>query len=258
MLLTENIIDDLHLFRVSMMKRLILAMKELRPSADGIDVGAGYATFPGDGSNLTQVYGISHRGANFDLAELDAFYEGKADNWELIVTPFEAPTLMAQAVKHGYVPDHFETVLALTAKPQDLTLPNGVEIHEMSGDLTTWVQVSDAAWSERDELLEEISWFGRFAAVSKSRRFLAFVDGEPAAVASLVDIDGKCMFAGAATLPKFRGRGLQTALTRRRLAEAGPGAFVQVVAMPGSQSHRNLQRIGFSPLYSKLVMFRRG
>jgi hypothetical protein len=29
-----------------------------------------------------------------------------------------------------------------------------------------------------------------------------------------------------------------------------------VSALPGSQSHRNLQRIGFQPIYSELVMFR--
>jgi hypothetical protein len=257
MLLTDTVIDDLHQFRTNMMRRLVAALKILRPSAEGLETGAGYASYPGDGPNLCQVYGISHRGAEFDLDAIEEFYRGKAENWELIVTPFESQALMAKAVAMGYVPDHFESVLALTAPKPSATKSAEIEVEEITGDMYLWSQVSDAAWNGRDELQEELSWIGRMVSESPTRRFLGRLNGEPAATASLVEVDGRFMFAGASTLPKFRNRGLQTALTNHRLAIAGEGSFVQVVAVAGSQSHRNLQRIGFSPLYSKLVMFRR-
>lgn len=258
MLLTDDLINELHSFRIEMMKRLVTALRKVRPLADGREIGVGYASFPGDGNNLTQVYGISHRGASYDLAEVEAFFEGKANNWELIVTPFESAELMSRGTKLGYQPDHFESVLAMKAAASSFELPQNVNVVEMGGDLTLWARVSDAAWCETNELADELSWIGKIAVASPSRRFMALVEGQPAATASMVEIDGKIMFTGAATLPKYRGMGLQTALTNRRLAEAGSGAFVHVVALPGSQSHRNLQRIGFSPLYSKLVMFRQG
>jgi hypothetical protein len=258
LLLTETLIDDLHQFRIAMMKRFIVSLKQVRPHADFKDVGSGVATYPGNGANLTQVYGISHRNAAFDLEEVDAFFEGKSDNWELIVTPFESTTLMTQAIKIGYAPDHFESVLAMIAGMNAPQVPLGVDVEEVTGDLTQWARVSDAGWCGTNDLADELSPIGQFALAAPTRRFMAYVDGEPAATASLIEIDGKFLFAGASTLPKFRNRGLQTALTQRRLAEAGSGSIVQVVAMPGSQSHRNLQRIGFRPLYSKLVMFRHG
>jgi len=50
--------------------------------------------------------------------------------------------------------------------------------------------------------------------------YLAYVDGVPAAQA-ILDVDGElACLASAGTLPAYRGRGLQTALIRRRLADA--------------------------------------
>ena len=63
---------------------------------------------------------------------------------------------------------------------------------------------------------------------------------------------------GAATLPEFRGRGVQTALINRRLwAAAQQGSEYAVVSTtPGSGSQRNMERRGFRLAYSKIVMVR--
>jgi GNAT superfamily N-acetyltransferase len=85
--------------------------------------------------------------------------------------------------------------------------------------------------------------------------YLAEVDGEPVAAAALV-IDGDIGYlANAATLPSARGRGCQRALIARRLQDAAlhDCEVVLSLAEPGSSSHRNLQRAGLTPAYTKVM-----
>ncbi|MFK7602274.1 GNAT family N-acetyltransferase [Deinococcus sp. SM5_A1] len=78
------------------------------------------------------------------------------------------------------------------------------------------------------------------------RRFLACVDGQPAAAAALSVQNGVAYLAGAATLPEFRERGLQAALIHCRLnALAADCDLVTVTTAFASGSQRNLERHGF-------------
>jgi ribosomal protein S18 acetylase RimI-like enzyme len=76
--------------------------------------------------------------------------------------------------------------------------------------------------------------------------YVARLDGEPAAAATLYLKDGVGYLADAATDPDFRGRGLQSALLRRRISDAAAvGAdIVFSGAAPLSTSHRNMERAG--------------
>ena len=88
--------------------------------------------------------------------------------------------------------------------------------------------------------------------------WLARVDGEPAGAANLRLMDGLAQFCGAATLPAFRRRGVQTSLVSARLADAAEhGCDVAVVTVqPGSRSHQNVQRRGFELLYARAILNR--
>jgi GNAT superfamily N-acetyltransferase len=76
--------------------------------------------------------------------------------------------------------------------------------------------------------------------------YLARADGRPAAGATLFLHQGVGYLADAATDPAFRGRGLQSALLRRRVRYAArAGADVVFSgAEPFSSSHRNMERVG--------------
>jgi len=76
--------------------------------------------------------------------------------------------------------------------------------------------------------------------------YLARADGRPAAVGILYLHDGVGYCADAATDPAFRGRGLQAALLRRRIADACAAGvdFVCSGADYLSTSHRNMERAG--------------
>jgi ribosomal protein S18 acetylase RimI-like enzyme len=76
--------------------------------------------------------------------------------------------------------------------------------------------------------------------------YLARVNGQPAAAATLYVHDRVGYLADSATDPSFRRRGLQVALLRRRIRDAGlAGAdLVFSGAEPLSSSHRNMERVG--------------
>jgi ribosomal protein S18 acetylase RimI-like enzyme len=83
--------------------------------------------------------------------------------------------------------------------------------------------------------------------------YLARVNGRPAAAATLYVHDGVGYLADSATDPSFRRRGLQVALLRRRIHDAGlAGAdLVFSGAEPLSSSHRNMERVGLRLLCSR-------
>ena len=76
--------------------------------------------------------------------------------------------------------------------------------------------------------------------------YLARIDGKPAAAATLYVQERTAYLADAATDPSFRRRGLQTALLRRRMRDAGTAGADLLCsgADPFSTSHRNMERAG--------------
>jgi GNAT superfamily N-acetyltransferase len=89
--------------------------------------------------------------------------------------------------------------------------------------------------------------------------FIAVLDGEVAAGCSLRLFEGVAQLCGAATRPRFRRRGLQTAMLHARLREAAAAGcdLAVVTTEPGSKSQQNVQRAGFALLYSRAVLIKR-
>jgi hypothetical protein len=86
------------------------------------------------------------------------------------------------------------------------------------------------------------------------RRYLALIDGQPAAAAVLTHHDGIAYLAGAATLSGFRERGAQAALIQRRLIDAAEQSEVVAVTTAfASQSQQNLERFGFNLAHLKTL-----
>src|SRR5262249_59813548 len=76
--------------------------------------------------------------------------------------------------------------------------------------------------------------------------YVARIDGTPAAAATLFMHDRVGYLADATTALSFRGRALQLALLRRRMADAlqANADMVFSGATPFSTSHRNMERVG--------------
>lgn len=86
--------------------------------------------------------------------------------------------------------------------------------------------------------------------------YLAYAGERPVAGAALYARDGRGWCGLGATLPAERGRGAQTALLRRRIADARAQGCAWVAAdtlvtKAPSQSRRNMERVGFCAMYER-------
>jgi ribosomal protein S18 acetylase RimI-like enzyme len=88
------------------------------------------------------------------------------------------------------------------------------------------------------------------------RRYFARIGQQVAGVATVRFDGGLAQLCGAATLPAFRRRGVQTALLRRRLADAYEAGceLALLTTQPGSKSQENGHRQGFELLYSRALL----
>jgi ribosomal protein S18 acetylase RimI-like enzyme len=100
--------------------------------------------------------------------------------------------------------------------------------------------------------------FEDMASAKGFERYVARVGDAVAGGASLRLFEGVAQLCGAATLPAYRRRGIQTALLSRRLAESAQrGCDIAVVTTsPGSKSQQNVQRAGFELLYARAILVR--
>ncbi|SRR5579884_219767 len=90
------------------------------------------------------------------------------------------------------------------------------------------------------------------------RHYLAWDGGEPVAIGALFVHGRAGAFEGAATLPGYRGRGAQSALMARRVADAAALGCRWLVSETGEEtpdrpnpSYRNMLRAGFRLLYQR-------
>jgi GNAT superfamily N-acetyltransferase len=96
-----------------------------------------------------------------------------------------------------------------------------------------------------------------FAVIASARDhspcFLAELDGQPGAAGVLSINDGVALFAGAATVPEMRRRGLQGALLQARMRYAAEHGcdLAMMVAEAGGESQRNAERKGFRIAYTR-------
>ena len=88
------------------------------------------------------------------------------------------------------------------------------------------------------------------------QRYCAWIDGQLVGTATLRLDDGLAQLCGAATLPAWRRRGVQTALLQRRLADAADAGceIALMTTSPGTKSQENGLKQGFSLLYVRALL----
>ncbi|OLV19283.1 GNAT family N-acetyltransferase [Deinococcus marmoris] len=155
------------------------------------------------------------------------------------------PTLGAALFDRGFTPVGVGATLYAAAEAPPPRTFAGVEVRELKlgEDTATFNAVLLAGYGFTDPVQRALAILENEGA--GVRRFLACVDGQPAAAALSVQ-NGVAYLAGAATLPEFRGRGLQAALIHCRLNNAAQSCeLVTVTTAFASGSQRNLERYGF-------------
>lgn len=216
-----------------------------------------------------RVNGLRPTDASLVPLIVDWYAERGVRPWFELVPSDDAGDLLAALAAAGAVPIGFHGVVHGPAAP-----PPASAARALAPDLQVDVVVVDSADADafatfrrvrteahelppgiRDEAAADL---GGWRHAAGATLYLATVAGVPAATAALtVDRDsGIAYLADGATVPAFRGRGLQSLLIGRRLVDgAAAGATVSASqASFGTTSHRNLQRAGLTGGFTKLVL----
>ena len=191
------------------------------------------------------------------LDRIENFFLTRNTNPMHEVSPFAGPETLDLLCVRGYRPFEISNVLYRSIDAHPAPLPPGVAISVVqSGKAGLWSEINARGWAhEHPEFEEFLRGVGHLlVARENSPCFLAEIDGQPAAAAALSIHKDVALFAGAATVPEYRRRGLQSALLaeRMRFAAAQGCDLAMMVAEVGSSSQRNAERQGFRVAYTRL------
>lgn len=232
-------------------------------------LAGGRALWGGPHSPLNKIAGLGFGGAldPAALAAIEAAYRERGSAVRVELSNLGDPEIGRLLTGRGYLLVGFENVLAKTLAPGPLPAVDGIEVgvvgeHEEDAWLDTVVDGFAAPDSQGvaadEEFPREVlaQVIGDLNAAADYRRYLARIGGRIAGGASLRMALGVAQMSGAATLPDFRRRGVQSALVARRLADAAAAGcdLAVVTTAPGSKSQQNAQRQGFELLYSRAVL----
>lgn len=227
--------------------------------AEWLECGGAYAVFDGVDSPCTQTFGLGifEELTGKTLDTLESFFHRHGAPVFHEVSPFAGPEALGLLCERGYRPLELTNVLW---KPVTLPAegnPEGVTVRVTGPDeATLWSRICASGWShDHPELADLLMELGAVTAARKHTVcFLAEIDGQPGAAGALCLHDGVALFAGAATVPEFRRRGLQAALLRERMRYAFEHDcdLAMMCAHPGTNSQRNAERTGFHVAYTRI------
>ena len=190
------------------------------------------------------------------LDHLERFFRERncAINHE--VSPLVGVDAFRMLCSRGYKPIEISSIMYCPSRLESALPHERITVRKVeSAEADIWIDVNSRAWGhETPDIIDFLLQVGAVGFARDSNHcFLAEFDGEPAAAGSISIHEGVGLLQGAATLPQFRGRGLQPALLRARLnfaAESGCDMSM-IVAEAGSTSQKNAERQGFRIAYTR-------
>jgi len=245
--------------------RFIEELRRTRPAsgAEVRQVGSGFALFAGPGTPMSQALGLGLDGP-VDAAQIDAVEELLSRGGGAVVVsvlPCADPSLSTLLAERRYRAGEFHHVLLKLLGEDDLgfTAPAGLTVRPIdAGEKELWARTVLAGFLEKEEAnVAEAPWFTP-TVPEGTTCFIAF-DGARAVGAGSVSVEGDvAIFSGTSVLPSARGKGLQLALIRARLAHAKQAgcAMGNSATLPATGSQRNLERAGFRIHHCRVMMVR--
>lgn len=194
------------------------------------------------------------------VAELDDWYRENQTRPRFVIAPGDLSVALGRALAgRGFFQSDFDTVLYAAAPPSIGAADASIEPVTTAAAMEEFLDALLAGWGIPREHHDGAKANMRgWLDVPDWRLFLARVDGRPAAAAKLFLHEGLGYFADAATVPEFRGRGLQSSLLRHRAAVAASSGAELVYSQAefGSTSHRNMERLGLRVLCTRSIWTR--
>lgn len=226
--------------------------------AEWMECGGAIAAFDGVDSPCTQTFclGIFEELSHATLDKIECFFQMRGAPVLHEVSPFAGSAALGMLCEHGYRPVELSSVLYRPVTPPEGPEQPAIAVRVASGQETAvWNRINARGWAhDHPELADLLLKLGAVTAAREHTVcFLAEIDGEPGAAGALCIHEGVALFAGAATVPELRRRGLQMALLRERMRCAFEHEcdLAMMVALPGSDSQRNAERRGFQIAYTR-------
>lgn len=226
---------------------------EVAPTAGG------FAVYCGASSPVTQAVALGLNGpvTKEEFDQLEEFYFRRKEPVRVETCPMADPTLLEFYAERGYRVTEFSNVMARPIDPAaNWNESPTIQIRRAAQEeIDLWTLTVCQGFAEHFPVTRELLSIMKMFAMGRSMEtFIARIDGRVVGGAAL-SLRGKTAgFFGASTLPEFRNRGVQTALLHarmRRAMEAGCDLAVSL-ALPGSHSQRNITRLGFRTLYTRV------
>jgi GNAT superfamily N-acetyltransferase len=234
-----------------------------------VEAGTGVAAFtePLFGRKLNHVTGLGLDGPVDEptLARLESAYGERGLGTEIDVCPHVDAGLLALLARRGYAVNAFSNTYARTLDDVAAPASDGIEILQGADAAALFVEASVEGFSvqaqERPRRL--LDALARIAlARQDTSLFVARIGGRIAGSAGLSVAPTPLGAVGelyiASTLPAWRGRGVQAALLRARLAAARAAgcALAVVMVRPANTSARNTERAGFRLAFTNATFAR--
>lgn len=229
------------------------------------EICGGHMIFAGLGSPIGRATGVGldREFTAEDLDRVEQFYRSRQAPSQVDLCPMHPPAVFELFKERGYGIAELNNVLyrKLNAEEKFPPPPPGCEIRrslaeeaDIAGAIVEKAFFPDGAPEAFCGLIAP------FYQMEGALAFVASVENKLVACGAGLVIPEHRVFAlcGAGTLAEFRGRGLQTALLRARLAAAIEAGceYAVVVTQGGTTSQRNAERLGFRVAYSKVTVIK--
>jgi GNAT superfamily N-acetyltransferase len=230
------------------------------PVAGGCVVCTGAGMY----ENWIKGLGVFQPATDDDLDQAESYFEARGLVPEIDLCPWVAGDLLERLATRDYVLAATRTYYAryvdISDKVETPPLDAATTIETATAETLPLLQQLRREGFEVGEAAQISDRFTVAGALQVGvTDFVARIDGEAAGSALLYIADGRALFGGMATLPAYRGRGLQGALIRHRIARASElGCHLAVsTTVPANRSGLNLQRHGFAVAFTMTTLRRR-
>jgi GNAT superfamily N-acetyltransferase len=227
--------------------------------AEWFEHAGAYVVFDGVDSPVTQTFGLGIfedlTATSLEVIERFFFERGAPVFHE--VSPHAGVAAFDLLCTRNYRPIEISNVLYRSVEKPAAQLQSNINVRAIGPDdsgLFSDINARGWAMPGHPELVEFLLQFGTIATSREGTQcFLGEIDGTPAAAAALCIHQGVALFAGSATVPELRRRGLQSALLHERMRYASDLGcdLAMMVAAVGSESQRNAERKGFRVAYTR-------
>lgn len=243
--------------------------KKLKPEIGAAvePICGGHMIFAGLNSPIGRTVGMGfdNSATAADLDRMEQFYRSHNAPSQIDICPLTDPSLFEMLKQRNYRMAELNNVLFRRIdedKEESVAAPAGTTIRQgHAEEANAFSDIVVRSFFPNNDAPEGFAeMIAPIYQAEGAILYTAEVDGAPIACAAGLIIPEHRIVAlfGAGTLTEFRGRGLQTALLRRRMAAARQAGceYAVIVTLGGTTSMRNAQRLGFHVAYSKATLIK--